>query len=739
MKEAKRDISLVIAILIVYMCYVICTFLSLDFWIKLTSPITDVIIAFTILTCYKRAGNIRTTSFFIALGILSYSIGDIILFVSDYVYYTTSIDEALTFVYLLPNVLYGTGVAIYFFQKLKGRELYHFLINTLTLTVIGFVLFRKMLIHLGSYQLLDESDLIRVYLYFFINLFIFIMTVHMQIMLFTKTPLNGTTALMLGIIGFILMDIPYTYMQVVGKNPENNYLNLIYALFMIFMAFGIVYHTNNKVTYTLHNYEYTEKSARKTRIIILIGIGLSIFFTIIGTLDNTDLVYLLISMFAYWITTSTFYSSALNERLLKQQDILTGLYNRSYCSTLFDISIKNAQNNNTKFAVFCIDLNSFKPVNDTYGHDMGDKVLKEFGSRMLALPLDYTSFRTGGDEFTIIKEGITDQSSIIDTAQKLQELFNTPLLIDTYTFNLSGSIGVSVYPDDATDQDTLFRYADAAMYMVKHSSNKDGYKIFDNSLVASVDKHKALEDKLRKSDPDKDFLLHYQPRFEAATDNLVEIEAFPRLKGEDNISAEELLPIAEEVGLMHRLGLWITKTALMQLRAWEDAYNLKAAIAINLSPVQLLDASFISQVKELSRRYDIAPSRIHFDISNDSVMGTSSSVKDTLTELKDCGFVLAVNKFGGGDINISHVISCGFSTIHISPALIRLSDTDEKALKLIESVIALCNNLGLSAYAVGVETPSQKEKMKEMGVKCLQGYLYGVPVDAGDFARNYIR
>lgn len=739
MEYKKIDIILIVGIIISYTCFVISTFIHAAFWIDLFSPLTEAIVCITILCCLSRMGRFWKPSFLLAAGIFCYMFADILRFVGLYIIHSEIFTDAITFIYLLPNYFYGASVGLYFLQKLKGRDLHQFLINTFVLTVIGFIAYRRVLIYLGSYDMLSKPELIRIYLYFTINLFIIIMVAHMVFMIMSETGLKGTNTMILGILFYILLDIPYTYYQAIGQDPENIYTNLIYTLCMILMAHGIYHQVHHYHVFKLKAFSYTTTSARRTRLIILGGIILSAVLWAINIIDKNELFYLILVMLAYWITTTTFQYSALNEQLLKQQDILTGLYNRRYSSTLLSESVIKAREQGKRFAVFCIDLNSFKPINDTYGHDMGDRVLKEFGSRMLELPTSFTSFRTGGDEFMIIKDDLNGRADLENCAQKLLELFHTPLHLDTYIFSLSGSIGVAVYPDDATEPERLVRYSDAAMYAVKHSNNKDNYKFFDISLVESVEKHKALEEKLKNSDPFRDFVLHYQPRVDALSGKLIAAEVFPRLKDDNTYTAADLLPIAEEVGLMNRLGNWIIETSINQLKVWRKTYGIDISISINLSPLQLLDTDFLTRLKKLTSVHGLNPSNIHLDISNEAIMGASITAKETLRNLNEYGFVLALNDFGGDDINLSHIVNCGFSAIHISPSLIRKADEDPNSNILIESIIALANTMKIGAYAVGIETKEQSEKLKEMGVQSLQGFYYGKPAEAEAFEALYVR
>ena len=729
----RSDRILFIAMAVSYALFVITTFMQDAFLITVFSPVTAILTGTVIMNAVKRMGAFGRPAFLMGMGIYMWALADILTFLNTWFLHIDRIDDLIAMIFLLPNYFYGIAVAVYFLKKLKGRELYQFLMNSLTLTIIGSIAFKKLLDHVDAVNRLGNLDLLRIGLYFFINLFIVILLGHIVYMIAVEKGINGTLLIFAGIFTYILLDIPYTYQQAVGNDPENIYQNLLYMLCMMLMAGGILHQLRYEHYFKLKMYAYTEKIVRRIRLIVVLGIIAGLTLWMMHIVTQNEFFYLLIAILAYWIMTSTFRNSALSEQLLKQQDLLTGLYNRRYIQHVMEEAVTETEGFKNRFAVYCIDLNSFKPINDTYGHDMGDQVLKEFGKRMLMLESDYISFRTGGDEFMVIRKGITEDGQITETARRLQSLFNRPVSIDTYMFRLSGSIGVAVYPTDSDNTDTLVRYADAAMYSVKHSGHKDGFRIFDRTLVETVETHKLLEEKLKNADPEKDFGLYYQPRLDAGTGELIGAEAFPRLKGEDNYPASMLLPIAEEVGLMKRLSDWILETAIRQLKEWNRDREKPIYISLNLSPLQLLDKDFVLDLKKIVHELEMDVSLIHLDISNSVIMGASDTAKETLVQLSAKGFTLALNDFGGDDINLLHILDCGFSVIHLSPSLIRRLDTEPNALTLIRSIIALTQTMGIDSTAVGVETQAQEKKLKELGIDSLQGFFYSRPHDAEEF------
>lgn len=737
-QRGRLDLPIIAALIASYVFMFIVTALGNDFLHNLISPITAFLAGTLIMLCLKRMGGFWLPSFLLGVGIYIWVVADVISFVSGFLLHTEITDTLTQTLYVFPNYFFGISVAVYFIQKLRGRQLYQFLVNVFTFTVIGFVAIRKLLDYASSFRTLDSFSLLRVYLYFFINFFIIVMIFHMVYMIAAESGLKGTNTMIIGIFVYTLLDIPYNYSIVIGRDPENNWLNLIYMLCMMLMAHGIYHQIRHHHVFRLKAYEYNQKSMKRIRWLILLGIVVSALLWYSGFFDRNDFFYLLIAMLVSWVMTSSFQNGALNEQLIKQQDLLTGLFNRRYSSVVLGDCQKAAEENHELFSVYCIDLNHFKPVNDTYGHDMGDRVLQEFGSRMLKLPSDYISFRTGGDEFTVIRKNTMDEASVKKGAETLQELFSTPIMLDTYVFQLSGSIGVATYGTHAKDPEDLLRYADAAMYAVKHSGKKDDYRIFDSGLVATVEKHRALETKLKNASPEHDFVLHYQPKLEKETGKLSGVEVFPRLKGPGNdiYTAGELIPIAEEVGIMSRLGIWIATEAVSHVEKWNRAHHLELSVSINLAPLQLLDEEFLNALKRIASESTMPIHKIILEVSNEVIMGAAGSAKETLKMLHEIGFGLVLNDFGGGDINLSHIIDCGFDGIDMSHSLIVRAEKDQKANELLHCIIAIADAFHITVSAVGIETESQRSMIDGLRVQYVQGYFYWKPMPAEEFEKE---
>ncbi|WP_026523324.1 putative bifunctional diguanylate cyclase/phosphodiesterase [Butyrivibrio sp. MB2005] len=768
-KDPKK--RLIAYIFISYICLVISTFAGATHFIVLFSPLVTLL---SFVLCYNCAQGIPEFSLnilVIGLGILCWSMGDICKLFTVYALGSTSFGGFIKTLYLFPNYLFGISIFMYIRKKMNQRNRYKLLADTFIMTIIGFILLRKLLNVLLAGRTIPFVTYVRTLGYFFVNFFMIMLAIYLLRLIKGLSIKKGTCLIPLAIFLYIIIDFQYTYIEALGLDAENIFMDLLYILFMIMMALGAYTQEKYQFEFGVRSYERNEKSKARLVMQILFLSAADIILFFIRFLSENEFFYVLIAIMGYWIMTATFENSQLDASLLESQqtlnkkleeqvaqktqdlkiandnlkklsstDILTGLYNRRYSNSFIKNMTADYEKSGQRYAVFAIDLNHFKPINDTYGHDMGDRVLAEFGHRMLRLPKNMVGFRTGGDEFMIIQCDVINDAEVETAAKKIQELLCTPVELDTYSFNLSGSIGVSLYPKDSSNPDLLLQYADAAMYMVKASTKRDDYKYFDKALVPSVARHNNLQDLLSNAVPEDDFVLHYQPLVNTQTGRIFGAEVFPRLKKEASFeySADELIPVAEEVGLMGKLGTWIVQTALEQFTKWNEKYNTEFYVSINLSALQLLDSGFISFLKSESSRVNYPLKKLGLDISTTVMLNADDSSKEVLIDLGNFGFKICLNDFGGGELNLSNFLDCKFYVIKLSHSLIEKADKDDNALLLAKSIQSMADTMDIKTCAVGVETDSQLKKMQDIGIFIAQGFYFGKPCDAETFENSYL-
>ncbi len=767
---ARHTNKILIALIVSYILLCVCTFAGMWTCVEVLSPMTVGLIVVLLLSYIRNLGIFSFTSIFLAIGFGAWAVSDVIRFLNHHVFGVEPLSSLVRMIYLLPNYFFGISLGLWLVICLKDRrrDLSYLLVNVFSFTIIALVLMHKVLVTFSPYGSVDMGTQVRTMLYFFANFLIVIMAVHLLYMIGWENMFKETVLTTYGILGYIILDFRYNLLGAWGLEPENAYMDLIYVGFMIVTVLGTYFQVIRQYDFPLQEHDFSEEALHQR---ILMGIAAILFdlaLFIAGWLTQTEALYIVITLLAFAIMSYMLRADLLSQKLIEQQrrqnvvleemvekktgelkeanehlevlssvDMLTGLKNRrlahEYVSGLAD------GRTDAGWAIFNIDLNRFKPVNDTYGHEMGDRVLREFGRRMLSLDEGFSAFRMGGDEFLVVLDGVKEKREVRKAASLLQELFRADVVIGSYVFKLSASIGVAIYPEDSDDPMELLGYADAAMYMVKHSGNKDGCRFYDSGLGSVVEKRRRIRERLEKADVEKDFVLHYQPQVDAMTGALTGVEIFPHLTGDmEELSPAELIPVAEDTGLMSKLGVYIARTAMLQVREWIERCGRSLNMTINLSPLQVVDAEYIDSLGKMTEEIGMDPSNVVLDVSNEVIMGTKSTAKETLVTLHERGFKLSVNDFGGGDINLFYVLECGFDGIKLSRSLVSVAD-DENILRLIRSILAISDTLGMEVTAVGIETRDQMAAMMELGITNQQGFHFGHPMRAKELERYFPR
>jgi EAL domain-containing protein (putative c-di-GMP-specific phosphodiesterase class I) len=301
-------------------------------------------------------------------------------------------------------------------------------------------------------------------------------------------------------------------------------------------------------------------------------------------------------------------------------------------------------------------------------------------------------------------------------------------------------VGIAIYPDDCTDNEQLINYADNAMYDIKKSGNKDGYKFFDAGMINAISRAQLVGKTVANSVPEQDYILHFQPQVDVNSKEIMGVEVYPHLKGDmENISPAELIPVAEECGLMSRLGIWIVMEAFKTVADWKKRIGKDLSLTINLSPLQLLDAEFIESLERECAEFDVPTNKLILDISSNVIMGATNSARDTMEAFHNFGFKLSLNDFGGSSINLSYLMNCGINYIKLSRKLISEVETDKATRVLIDSIIRFSSAMDIKVTAVGVETESQYHTLKDMGITKMQGFLISKPVRREEFEKILIQ
>ncbi|MEI7866444.1 MAG: EAL domain-containing protein [Candidatus Methylumidiphilus sp.] len=430
-------------------------------------------------------------------------------------------------------------------------------------------------------------------------------------------------------------------------------------------------------------------------------------------------------------------SKAAQERIyfLANYDELTKLPNRAMSRGRLERAINSAVVARDQLAVMLLDLDRFKVINESLGHSVGDALLSMVGQRLQGSVREHdTVGRQGGDEFLMIfpRAGI---DFVARLAKRVLDNLSKPFDIDGHHLVISPSIGIAVYPNDGVDAETLLRNAEVAMYSAKNSGRCQ-YQFFTTELNSIAQFRLKLETGLRRALEDGEFVLHYQPQVETLSGRIVGCEALIRWVTPEGLYFPlQFIPLAEETGLIVPIGEWVLTTACSQVKAWQDSGLPAIPVAVNLSSVQFAQADIQQKIRSILISTGLAPKWLELEITETVSMSDADYTTETIHALNDLGISFAIDDFGTGYSSLSYLKRFRVSKLKIDKSFIHNVPHDPEDSAIVEAVINLGKILKLQTCAEGVETLEQFQYLKALHCDQCQGYFFGKPVPADDFAR----
>lgn len=425
-----------------------------------------------------------------------------------------------------------------------------------------------------------------------------------------------------------------------------------------------------------------------------------------------------------------------NQELLKHQafhDSLTGLPNRSFLTESLEHAIKIAKRNKHRTAVLFIDLDDFKKINDTAGHEQGDLFLKDVSTRIQSTLRESDILgRLGGDEFLIILEDITNQNQAIEIHDRILKLFEKPFSIQGNQYVVTCSIGISLYPQDGLYPDELIRKADMAMYQAK-KLGKNTFHYFDDSLERIALHRVKLESDLRKAIKENEFKLHFQPKVSLLTEQIEGVEALIRWHKSDNdiVFPDRFIPLAEDMGLITDISLWVIKETCQTIQRWNSPQLQDISISVNLSAIDFINDEFIDEALAIIHDHKIDPKRIEVELTETVLFENTHKINSALLKLKEQNIKISIDDFGTGYSSFSYLQSLHIDYLKIDKSFVMGLKDKPKSLAIVKSIIDIGSNLGLSVIAEGIETRYELNQLMISGCHMGQGYLFSKPVNEG--------
>ncbi|RTL50589.1 MAG: EAL domain-containing protein [Rhodocyclaceae bacterium] len=436
--------------------------------------------------------------------------------------------------------------------------------------------------------------------------------------------------------------------------------------------------------------------------------------------------------------------SDITERKVDQQrleflahhDALTGLPNRVLLQDRVEVAIMAAKRANRRIALIFLDLDNFKTVNDSLGHQVGDRLLISLVARVSEhLRESDTLSRLGGDEFVAVITDIHDSEDAAVVARKILAAVEPPILIDGQSLSMTFSIGIALSSDDGDGFDALLRNADTAMYHAK-KAGKRTYRFFEDRMNAGAMEKLVLQNSLFGAAQRQELQLVYQPQVDIASGRIIGAEALLRWHSPEhgNVSPTMFIPIAEESGFILPIGDWVLEEACRQIGIWRDAGLREIAVAVNISGLQFKRGNLVQKVRDLLQEFRLPPHLLELEITESTMVQDDRQVLDAVTELKGIGIQLSIDDFGTGYSNLGYLRQFNADKLKVDQSFVRTMSQSEDEAMLVQTIIQMAHNLQLHTIAEGVETPEQLARLTAMGCEEIQGYLFSRPIGADAFA-----
>ena len=413
-------------------------------------------------------------------------------------------------------------------------------------------------------------------------------------------------------------------------------------------------------------------------------------------------------------------------------DSLTGLPNRVLFNDRVQQALSDARRRSRMVALMLLDLDHFKVVNDTLGHEAGDRLLHEIGARLKhSIREGDTVSRLGGDEFALVFADVGDVQHVAQLAQNVLARFASPVSVGGSEVFIGASLGIALYPTDSLEPDALLKYADSAMYHAKESG-RNNFQFYSHEMTLNVQARLRLETELRRALDQGEFFLYYQPQADARDGRIIGVEALLRWRNPDGrlVPPTEFIPVAEDTGLIVPIGQWVLETACAQLAAWHAAGHAGLTLSVNVASRQIRDPLFRETVRQALASSGIPPGTLELEITESVLLEHTEDTLRTLRELKTLGVALAIDDFGTGYSSLGYLKRFPIDRLKIDQSFVRDLAHDANDRAIVRAIVALARALRLAVIAEGVETAEQLDLLRREDCRYYQGYLFAYPMDA---------
>lgn len=748
--------------------YLISSLLKSEIWGNILSPLNAFAAGGILYFAYlksNRETKVKISLLMFAFACFIWGAADVIWAVIGFSEGTPSDSPVVWLFYVLTNCFLLASLIFFAVQQFSKWDLVQTVVDLIISGFLTVVLFWILFLHkdITILKILFASDYTSILsiltdILICISIFSFFLSVRSG-----KIP-SFIRIISLGLIFFALIDMLYYYFDYNGLYFRNNIIDFMYIASLQVIALGALWKTYKKDS--VYDLSVVTNTGGKMRWVYLL---LYPFFAVLFTVTNIinvrfgilDLIAFTVPFFLYWSSCKYIQISLEKEALLRaqneileqriaeqvneltflaNQDTLTTLFNRRYFMKCLDDTI-NSICQNELMAILLIDLDRFKKINDTYGHDVGDKVLIDLSNRMLEWNnYGATITRLGGDEFAIMFAGKYTQNDIEDFCIQIINLCSKPINIGNNPLNLTMSVGIAMVSEDVRDGNALMKNADIAMYSAK-SQGYNKYQFYNHIIDQTFKKQAGVETLLRQANIEKDFKLYYQPQYSLPDIILIGAEALIRWENREYgyIPPNIFIPVAEEIDYIFKIGKWVMQETIRQSIIWNKQYPMPLKVGFNISPKQFNDNGFIQLLKNLISANDLDPAWIDAEITESVMIKDGNHVKDIFSLFRSLGVTVSIDDFGSGYSTLSYLNKYPFARIKLDKSLIdNLSRHNAGGINVVKAAINMAHASGIQTIAEGVEKKEQLELLIELGCEQVQGYLLGRPVPADVFEQRYM-
>lgn len=753
-KVTNKDMAVILFSLIFLYC--IALVIENESVSNTLSPLISAISSFFIYKNFKSKKHNRDSWKMLLIAGVVWTMNDVLW--GYYITYKNLSPSDWTFFgcfYLIPGVMIMIAQALYLKNKIRKIEKPIVIVDLSIITILLASIFLSKTYHGNAYFIIDSfSDLLTA-LYVLVDFTILGIT---SLLYLSQKRLGKDyyiSAVSVGAVIYAVTDIILQYQWINNLYTTNTVLDGGYIFSLAVIAVGGIFVSlehEKKIECVCVDNQKPDKS--------WILLSPVIIYSLLKE-QNSLMSFTIIVLIILHRTTSSHIKSELSKRkvledavekktaalkeinsklrYLAERDSLMGLYNRASFIEKLE-SMINQRIDDEIIAVMFIDLDRFKYINDSYGHDVGDLVLQEIAIRFSEnMPSDYVLARLGGDEFVIAIPRFPDDRYLESFSENLIDICREPIEIDHYSFNISMSIGISTTKESPADRGILMKNADIAMYAAKASPDVK-YLIYNRELAGKQERENKIRSLLGNISFDDEFQVHYQPQFEANTKELVGVEALVRWFSPELgfVSPGEFIPIAEDSNLIIAIGDWVLNESISQVSFWNRQYNRNLRVGVNISPKQITSRDFLKNISSIVSRYSIESNLVDIELTERVAMDNNEDTKNIIKKLSSHGFLLSIDDFGTGYSSLGYIKEYDADKLKIAKELIDNIATSETDVQIAKAIVLMAKALNIKTIAEGVEDESQLEVLRSIGCDEIQGYIWGRPVSSDDFEKEYL-